>query len=379
LPRHYHSGFAISPQHEVIFLFTLTLLETTMRTLSGRPRGFTLIELLVVIAIIAILIGLLLPAVQKVRESASRMKCGNNLKQIGLACHSYHDAYQKLPPAKINSGSSTSTTSNFYPNQPYAVYNHTGFTLLLPYIEQGNLYSQYNFNLPASNSCWEVAATFLANYPTGCTGTINATVVATPIPTYTCPSDTNPAPTDTTLFPSTAVGMYYGPYASTGAHSNYLFSCGNVDDYTTTTYQPTTAGAGMFGINGACSLTNVQDGLSNTIMVGESKQLGAPNCPQCGPRWGSGTHTAVTGIAIASDVWNAINYPSCSDAALGGCGSATGAQLQEQYAWVFGSWHTGGANFVFGDGSVHFLQNSLPVATLAALATVSGGETPTGY
>ncbi len=242
------------------------------------------------------------------------------------------------------------------------MYNHTGFTLLLPYIEQGNLYAQYNFNLPACNSCWDVvsgdaspyplSAPYLANYPNGVTGTTNATVVATPIPTYTCPSDAFPATVDSNNNP------VYGPYASTGARSNYLFSTADCDDYSGP-YNVNSTSAGMFGINGAASFPTVHDGLSNTLMVGESRQVGIST--SYGPRWGSGTHTSVTGLVYSGDAWTAINYPYSPPSPL-------------QYAWVFGSWHPGGANFVFGDGSVHFLPNSLPVATLYALATANGSE-----
>src|ERR1700736_1935972 len=135
-----------------------------------RRRAFTLIELLVVIAIIGVLIALLLPAVQKVREAASRMSCTNNLKQIGLALHNYHDANRGLPPAKINSGSSsTRFTPSYYANRDggvFKVYNHTGFTLLLPYIEQDNLYRQFDFTKPSCNSSWSADPHY---YPqTGC-------------------------------------------------------------------------------------------------------------------------------------------------------------------------------------------------------------------
>jgi prepilin-type N-terminal cleavage/methylation domain-containing protein/prepilin-type processing-associated H-X9-DG protein len=348
-----------------------------MHRLPARNRGFTLIELLVVISIIGILLALLLPAVQKIREAAARMSCSNNLHQIGAALHSYHNTFNRLPPAKINSGSYTAFNSagvltapsgyNYYPNQPYRVYNHTGFTMLLPYIEQGNLYQQYDFSKPASNSCWNVVSgdkspyplsqKYLANYPNGVTGTTNEGVVATHIPTYTCPSDTVPATVDSNSNPN------YGPYASTGARSNYLFSTADCDDYSAP-YVWSNAGAGMFGINGAARFTEVHDGLSNTLMVGESRQKGVSS--SYGPRWGSGTHTSVTGLVYPGDPWTAINYPYSP--------TASGITAQLQYAWVFGSWHQGGANFVFGDGSVHFLSNSLPVATLYALATSNGGE-----
>jgi len=193
---------------------------------------------------------------------------------------------------------------------------------------------------------------YLANYPNGVIGTTNAAVVATPIPTYTCPSDTVPAPVDNNSNPT------YGPYASTGARSNYLFSTADCDDYTGP-YVSGSPRAGMFGINGAARFTEVHDGLSNTIMVGESRQKGISS--SYGPRWGSGTHTSVTGLVYPADPWTAINYPYSPTSRL-------------QYAWVFGSWHQGGANFVFGDGSVHFLTDSLPVATLYALATINGDE-----
>src|SRR6187399_1026109 len=123
---------------------------TRFNTDSGRFRrgAFTLIELLVVIAIIAILIGLLLPAVQKVRESAARMKCSNNLKQLALGCHNYQSANGNLPPAGVGYGFCSSSATG---GGDTKVLNMSGWILVLPYIEQGGLQSQMNLNLPFSD------------------------------------------------------------------------------------------------------------------------------------------------------------------------------------------------------------------------------------
>jgi prepilin-type N-terminal cleavage/methylation domain-containing protein len=344
---------------------------------AGKPdlhHAFTLIELLVVIAIIAILIGLLLPAVQKVREAASRLSCSNNLKQIGLACHNYHDVNGGLPPAKINSGSSsTRFTTSYYAQRDggvFKVYNHTGFTLLLPYLEQDNLFKLFDNTKPSSNGSWSVdyyPATGcrpqdLANYSAGVNGSSNVQLVGTLVKVFVCPSDpghpSNPANT----------GGYWAYAETNGRRSNYLFNCYKATDYTPD-YSPGRSDAGMFGTNGAARFADVTDGLSNTIMVGESRQ------EQCassfGPRWGSGTHTAVHGYV--PDYRFHINYPCGGDPI---CGSLppSDRRYKLQYAWGFGSWHVRGANFCLGDGSVRFLPDSMSFPIFQAMCSIQGGE-----
>ncbi len=347
---------------------------------GGRGGGFTLIELLVVIAIIAILIGLLLPAVQKVRDAASRMSCQNNLKQIGLALHNYHDANGKFPPAKINSGSAQDATQNFYQgragtflnrgNQQVAkVYSHTGFTLLLPYIEQDNLYRQYDFSIPSTHESWDGYSANghqpgdLANYPNGVTGTSNQAVVGTNVKIYVCPSDEGPPPVEN----YSLSGGYWAYSGPSQRRSNYLFNCYKATDYTSS-YSPGSSSAGPFGTNGAASLQQIRDGTSNTIAVGEARQQ------QCstyfGPRWGAGVHTAVHGYV--PDYRFHINYPAGKDTSL--CYSSDPRIQILQYAWGFGSWHTGGANFVMCDGSVHFLPDAMSFPVFQALCSINGGE-----
>jgi prepilin-type N-terminal cleavage/methylation domain-containing protein/prepilin-type processing-associated H-X9-DG protein len=345
-----------------------------METLSRLPRqrghGFTLIELLVVIAIIAILIGLLLPAVQKVREAGARVQCQNNLKQIGLALQNYHDNNGVLPPAKINSGSSWNKLHNYYSDRPFKVYNHTGFILLLPYIEQHNLFLLFDNTKPTCNSSWSVdyypatgcTPSDLANYAPGVNGTSNVDLVGTLVKTYVCPSDPGHKPD-----PMNTAG--YWAYAETnGRRSNYLFNCYKATDYTPD-YSAGRYDAGMFGTNGAAKFSDVLDGLSNTVAVGEARQQ---QCADAfGPRWGSGTHTAVHGY-VPDYRWH-INYP-CGGEPICGSYPPSHPYHKLQYAWGFGSWHPGGANFVFGDGAVHFLPDRMSFQVFQAMCSIAGRE-----
>jgi len=326
-------------------------------------RGFTLIELLVVIAIIAILIGLLLPAVQKVREAAARMKCQNNLKQMGLALHNHHDSLGYLPPALVNSGRAPGTAANtYYPSDgTWYVYNHSGFIFMLPYLEQDNLYKQYDFKTPGSLSNPNGAAlpptagALTSTHP-------NAIVQSQKLKVFTCPSDRDPE----VIISNTGASDYY--QRPNTARSNYLFSCGGANDYSSATSWQSATTTGAFGHNSKIKLSEITDGTSNTIAIGESIQRkeGAGTSTIFGPYWGSGTHTATMGYTGNGATWCNINAPMSASCTPMGPNCA--------YAWVFGSWHTSGANFVFCDGSVKFINQSIPYPTFYALNTRGGGE-----
>lgn len=173
---------------------------------SSRTRAaFTLIELLVVIAIVATLVALLLPAVQRARESARRSQCRNNLKQIGLALHSYHDTHGILPPALINSGA--------YANSDYYSFslNHTGWTMLLPHLDQAQLYSQFDFNIASGPSQRASAPPVIGLPPQTATSTILSALL--------CPSDESAR-----LY--TSNGTYTEYRVANAAPSNYVFAGG---------------------------------------------------------------------------------------------------------------------------------------------------------
>jgi prepilin-type N-terminal cleavage/methylation domain-containing protein/prepilin-type processing-associated H-X9-DG protein len=387
------------------------------RSVAGNRSAFTLIELLVVIAIIAILIGLLLPAVQKVREAAGRMSCSNNLKQIGLALHGFANNYSgRLPAAMINSGrcnvAAGTQGSNYKgpevdlqsiygPGTPgaqaatYRVFNHSGFVALLPYLEQENLFKRYSYTSIANGS-----NPYNQTPGPDPSGNPNRAVGATPLKVFTCPSDENPAPVVVT---SAAAGDFYergvGGRFPGVARSNYLFNTGYYTDYDRDWSVSAQWARGPFGNNGASNITSMMDGTSNTIAVGEATQTF--HSSSYGPYWGAGVHTAVHGrilqftpglvqrtggvtTSTCSGRACGVNYclAYCSINGANGLmvNGTTGTGGLQQYAWQFGSKHSGGANFVFCDGSVRFLSNNIDyVSVLQVLASPEGGEVAKNY
>jgi prepilin-type N-terminal cleavage/methylation domain-containing protein len=209
---------------------------------SRQRRGFTLLELLVVISIIAVLVGLLLPAVQKVRAAADRAACQNNLKQLGLALMNFASGKNKFPAAMINpSGIPAGSLATGYqgPEGTFTVngiYNHSGFVALLPYVEQDNLYKLYNYTLPAGASP--------PNCGEGGVGSVSLKV-------YNCPADDSPG---------FGIGWV--------RHSNYRFNTGAANDDNGPVWTSSNFSLGPFGINGSASLSTIRDGTSNTIAFG---------------------------------------------------------------------------------------------------------------
>jgi prepilin-type N-terminal cleavage/methylation domain-containing protein/prepilin-type processing-associated H-X9-DG protein len=316
---------------------------------TGRRPGFTLIELLVVIAIIAVLIGLLLPAVQKVRAAAQRMQCANNMKQLALACHSYHDANGKLPPAVQMYGGvdRTSASSNFGPNW---------IVLILPHIEQDALYK------PVSNNI----NNYMLNGDSGW-----RSVRTTKLKNLQCPAD--------------AGGD--SPYAGAGgnwARGNYACNAGGIHGpnigWTSTENgaSPTNDngwaglptnlhGGGVMCINFGSALNRIPDGTSTTVMLSEVR-IGA-HLSQLDPRgtWAMGMPGA--SVMAGHFSWdctvpnthedNADDCDGCIDDPQGGMGAWPGCPFQQANAR---SRHTGGVNVALCDGSVRFISDSISQA-----------------
>ena len=299
-------------------------------------RGFTLIELLVVIAIIAVLIALLLPAVQQAREAARRSQCQNNLKQLGLALHNYHDVHSVFPPESIWGYRPTGTTG------AYEARNYTWLSLILPQLEQSGLHSATDFTLPI----WDQLL------PDG------TKIIAQNLEVLRCPSD----------------GGFDEPSQSHGmAITNYAGSEGfdwwpRDNDWL----------GGVFTLNGKVPLSDIRDGTSNTIMVGEVTSFGCKNggfkTNGTGvPRVGAGEavlRPAFVSPPFPADVNNATQYPKPDGSGPGDANwfKTSPHPYKPTYISAWGinvdwpsasSFHTGGAQFLFGDGSVRLVSENM--------------------
>jgi len=335
------------------------------------PRyGFTLIELLVVIAIIAVLIGLLLPAVQKVREAAARTKCTNNMKQIGLAVHNYEGTFGALPPGMINNpGTADYAGMKDYQKNP-AVTPTTGsdfashgfLSLMLPYVEQANVLAQaaggYNYRLN-----WNDAA--------------NQPVCVVRIPVYECPSVPNNhilATTPSSWTQPPALGDYFPVTRGSDVSGAWTSAAPGAAQ---SKYPGDDNVRSVLTHNRRTQMIQISDGLSNTLMVGESgarsegwsggKQYGT-NTGGISGAWGSntnivcaGTQGPITpGVAPAGKVTNAGHVPTSV---------AINAYNQSELY----SFHPGICNVVLGDGSVRALRDSMTLGTLIKLAARNDG------
>ncbi len=329
--------------------------------INFNRRGFTLVELLVVIAIIGILVGLLLPAVQAAREAARRMQCSNNLKQQGLALHNYADTYKTFPPALLNSGR--------YNNSAYlaahgGVLNTTGWAMLLPYVEQSALNSKYNFSVCSSMS---------SRYGAVVTGTdvMNDGIYNARLPFLECPSHPEAGTTS-----SSKAGTTDTYSRRNAVRTSYFFSTGYYTDYDSP--HSTKSGKlqqGMFGNDDGSKLSAMVDGMSNALAIGEGAGGAWKTSSSYGP-WGmTGTHTCCHGRVPVGTFVNGVPAPTAREIQDYSINAHyTTDSKGRSYAWGFNSLHTGGAQFAFGDGSIHFLSQSMDFSTLAKLAYVHDGN-----
>jgi prepilin-type N-terminal cleavage/methylation domain-containing protein/prepilin-type processing-associated H-X9-DG protein len=323
-----------------------------------KRRGFTLIELLVVIAIIAILIALLVPAVQKVREAAARTQCVNNMKQLGIAMHNYHGVFKKLPAASFNS----------------ATYGPSGLFFLLPYVDQGNVHDKFDLTKASGGST---------------DGSVNDALGAVRMPLLICPSD-NQSAHNSTQFGWTNYMLNHGSWVGVTKQWDGVFS-------------PRFA-AGGAPAGDYVKFAQITDGTSNTAAIAEVCRGPYDAGPARDKRtdcFYDGSNVPATSIAAAQTNLLARNWQT---AQIGGQGWVNwryrGYPWREGSIWRSGynhlmppnspcwhtnndwwylispasSFHTGGANVLFADGAVHFVSETVTPAVWVGVGTRAGGE-----
>jgi type II secretory pathway pseudopilin PulG len=293
-----------------------------------------LIELLVVIAIIAVLIALLLPAVQQAREAARRSQCKNNLKQIGLGLHNYHDSSNTLPPGWIGSNGT----------------NFMGWgwsTMILPHIDQAPLFNKFVFTavLPLTA----------------------VSIQTTTLPVFRCPSDTgsitvNANPTSSAVSGTTAI---------LGLAANEEFGRSNYPGVYGSGALALAAGNGTFWENSRRRFRDYTDGMSNTILVGERRAPGLVNALNVGGDsvWFGACRNDQAATGWAYTVGEVANKMNSTASAVNTAPASTS----------FGSTHAGGAHFLLGDGVVKFISENISLTTYQSLATSAGNEVVGDY
>jgi prepilin-type N-terminal cleavage/methylation domain-containing protein/prepilin-type processing-associated H-X9-DG protein len=316
--------------------------ETPMRRTHVGSRcqaAFTLIELLVVIAIIGVLVALLLPAVQSAREAANRSQCQNNLKQLTIAALEYHDVFGSFPagwycwvPTYDSSGNLLTGDGNCAtPGTPYQNYMWSGMSGFFRNLEQGNLYNEINFNLPTT-------------FPD------NATAIKRTMSVLVCPSNRRPA----TVTATGAPAIQYGPCDYRGNMSaGMVFTL----DSNCPTLDPTNPYClvydnGVMYQNSTVNIADIQDGTSNTVLLGESVYL-------------SGVWSFATTCCVRTNIDRTINKPIVVNTSNG----------PMNYWTYWSSRHPGTVNFAFADGGIRGIKEQINKLTLNKMMTRAGGET----
>ena len=322
--------------------------------------AFTLIELLVVIAIVGILIGLLLPAVQKVREAANRLRCANNLKQMGVALHHYHDTHQSLPPGSSAAPIDSVVGTFFNINAP------NWRVRILPFVEQQSLAGKLKLDGSLSLS---------GHTPCAASGA-NAILLGFWIPIYHCPSNPgdpigNPPNMDngsrTQMMDYAGIsGAYPDP---AGRSRSYQSSYGNMGNN------------GSLLINESVRLTDITDGTSNTLVVAEQSGLvGGQNVSASyGGGWiGSRYQQTVATMTPANQAFFTTGVTTVKYQLNTKTGTANSSSRPFETNTILNSAHAGGINTLLGDGSVRFISDTIPMATLLNLASRDDGTVISG-